>query len=106
MIVPIIIYRDKKSKEEIRRELEWEESIRKAEEELRYREQQERERIKNEKRRIKEEKENALNDAYHKAKLENPWDFEFLPEGWDLLGQRYIYPIDWDGRKDEFESLI
>lgn len=108
MIVPIpfIIYRDKKSEEEIRRERKWEEERRRREEEARYREQKERERIEDEKSRAREAKEKALNDAYYKAKTENPWDFKFLPEGWDFLGQRSIYPIDWDGRKGEFEALI
>lgn len=108
MIVPIpfIIYRDKKSEEEIRREREWEEECRKREEEARYREQKEKERIEDEKRRAREAEERALNDAYYKAESENPWDFKFLPEGWDFLGQRSIYPIDWDGQKGEFEALI
>ena len=108
MIVPIpfIIYRDKKSEEEIRRELEWKDKLRKEEEEARYREQQERERIEDEKRRVREAKEKALNDAYYEARRRNPWDFKFLPEGWDFLGQRSIYPIDWDGPKGEFETLI
>jgi hypothetical protein len=110
MIIPCPIFihvkEREKTEEERRRERKWEEERRKREEEARYREQKERERIEDEKRRAREAKERALNDAYYKAKTENPWDFKFLPEGWDFLGQRSIYPIDWDGRKGEFEALI
>jgi hypothetical protein len=105
---PIFIYvkEREKTEEERRRERRREEERRKRKEEARYREQKEKERIEHEKRRALEAEEKALNDAYYKAKTENPWDFKFLPEGWDLLGQRSIYPIDWDGKKGEFEDLI
>ena len=105
---PIFIYVKErvKTEEERRRERKWEEERRRREEEARYREQQERERIEDEKRRVREAKEKALNDAYYEARRRNPWDFKFLPEGWDFLGQRSIYPIDWDGPKGEFEALI
>ena len=105
---PIFIYVKErvKTEEERRRERKWEEERRRREEEARYREQQERERIEDEKRRVREAKEKALNDAYYEARRRNPCDFKFLPEGWDFLGQRSIYPIDWDGPKGEFEALI
>ena len=35
-----------------------------------------------------------LEDEYYKARENNPWDYQFMPEGWSIFGQTYITPID------------
>lgn len=90
MIIPIFIYREKKSdkelKEEMERERKWKELI---EEDDRYRKEQER-KIKRQKQEKKEEAIRKLEEEYYKTVRENPWDFQFLPEGWTIFGQTYI----------------
>ena len=42
---------------------------------------------------------------YDDAREKNPWDFSFLPEGWNVFGQRSIFELPWDGSKEEYEKL-
>ena len=94
MIVPIIIYRDRPTKEELQREAERERRMRDA-----IREEEEREKRRKAleewiKKSKEAEKKKKLEDEYYEARKKNPWDYQFLPEGWSILGQTYIAPID------------
>ena len=94
MIVPIIIYRDRKTKEELQEEAARDRRIRNA-----IREEEEREkRRKSLEEWVKKSKEaeekKKLEDEYYEAKKKNPWDYQFLPEGWSILGQTYIPVIN------------
>ena len=94
MIVPIFIYRDRKSNKELHEEMERERYWRrlmKAEEEERERRKREeelRELMKRMEEREKVEKE------YREAERKNPWDYQFLPERWSIFGQTYIRVIN------------
>ena len=106
MIVPIFIYRDRPSKEELLEKAERERRMRDA-----IREDEERERHRKEqelwaKKREEAEKRKKLEDEYHEAERKNPWDYQFLPEGWSILGQTYIpvindYGYVYDGSEDD-----
>ena len=91
-IIPIFIYRDRKSDKELREEWERDRRWRKMMEA----EEEERERRKREERLRKflkelDEKEKAEKE-YREAVGKNPWDFQILPEGWSPFGQWY-FPI-------------
>lgn len=94
MFFPIFIYVREKSDKELREEMErdakW---ARLMEEEKRLRLEQERKR-KEKKKAEKEEKLKKLNEEYEKSRSENPWDYQFMPEGWSIFGQTYITVID------------
>lgn len=93
-IVPIIIYREKKTDKELREEMERDARMRKAIEEDKHRELERKRRTEEEKR-LKEEKERQEREKeYREAREKNPWDFQFMPEGWSIFGQTYITPID------------
>ena len=106
VIVPIIIYRDRKSDKEIHEEMErerkWRELIEKDEAKKQARE--ERERLA--KKRAKLEKEEAARKEVCEAEKNNPWEFRILPGGWNLFGQLLAEPIPWDGTEKEYENLI
>lgn len=90
MIVPIFIYRDRPSKEELREEAERDRRMRDA-----IREDEERERRRKAlelwaKKCEEAEKRKKLEDEYYEARRKNPWDYQFLPEGWSIIGQTYI----------------
>ena len=105
MIVPIFIYRDRKSDKELHEEMERDRRMRDA-----IREDEERERRRKEleewtKKGEEAEKRKKLEDEYHEAERKNPWDYQFLPEGWSILGQTYISAINdhgyvYDGNED------
>ncbi len=105
MIVPIFIYRDRPSKEEMREEAERERRWRRLmEAEEANRERRKREEERREFMRRVEEREKAEKE-YYEAKMKNPWDYQFLPEGWSILGQTYIPAINdhgyvYDGNED------
>lgn len=93
MIIPVFIYRDHPTSEEVERKLKWKEIFRKDEERER------------ERKRIAEyEKRQAILDA-HTAKMKqfekeyseglknNWWDYQFLPEGWSIFGQTDVCVI-------------
>lgn len=92
-IIPIFIYRNRKSDKELHEEMERERRWRKmkeAEEESRIRREREealRESMEREARRKKAEEE------YREAERKDPWDFQFLPEGWSIFGQRHFPTI-------------
>ena len=91
-IIPIFIYRDRKSDKELREE--WERDRRwrmmmEAEREAAERKKREEE-VRKLLKRIDEEK--AAEEAYREAVRKNPWDFQILPEGWSPFGQWY-FPI-------------
>ena len=95
-IIPIFIYRDRKSDKELREEWERDRRWRKmmeAEEEERKRRKREEE-VRKLLKRIDEEK--AAEEAYREAVRKNPWDFQILPEGWSPFGQWY-FPIITEG---------
>ena len=105
VIVPIFIYRDKKSDKELQEEMERERywrKLRQAEEEKRERHKREEELRKAMKRIEEREK---VEKEYHEAERKNPWGYQFLPEGWSIFGQTYIpvindYGYVYDGDKD------
>ena len=103
--IPIFIHIHEKSDKELRKEMELDYKMWKAEQEdlARQRERERKERERKEQERLAEEK--RINDEYYKARRANPWDYHFLPEGWSFLGQCAIEPIDWDGKEGEFEFL-
>lgn len=92
MIVPIFIHvkekSDKEIREEMARERRWRELM-EAEEEAKKR--REREALEEKRRKEREERELA-EKKYREALMKDPWDYQFLPEGWDILGQRY-FPV-------------
>lgn len=94
MIIPIFIYRDRKSDEELHEEWErerrWREMMEAEEEERnrRKREEERRELMRRMEEREKVEKE------YREAERKNPWDYQFLPEGWSIFGQTCIPVIN------------
>ena len=103
--IPIFIHVKEKSDKELREEMKRDYKMWKAEQEDRDR-QMARERAEQERKeqeRIDEEK--RINDEYYEAKMANPWQYSFLPEGWSFFGQCVITPIDWDGKDGEFEFL-
>lgn len=86
MIVPIFIYRDRPSKEEMR-----EESLRHRRMMDAIREDEERERRRKEtekalKRMEEQKKAEEANRLYREARDKNPLDYSFLPEGWTIFG--------------------
>jgi len=99
-IVPIFIHVHEKSDKEIREEMAMEARMRQSiredeareqhrkwvEEERKYREECER------KKRIQEE--------YEEERRKNPWDFQFLPEGWSPFGQMRIEVIQEEFNDD------
>lgn len=94
MIIPVIIYRERKSDKELHEEMERERYWRK----LRQAEEEKRERLKREEElrefmKRMEERERAEKE-YHEAERKNPWDYQFLPEGWSIFGQTYIPTIN------------
>ena len=94
MIVPIFIYRDRKSDKELHEEMERERYWRRLiEAEKEERERHKREEELRELMRRMEEREKAERE-YHEAERKNPWDYQFLPEGWSIFGQTYIPVIN------------
>lgn len=89
-IIPIFIHVHEKSSKELREEMKRDYRMWKAEQEdlarQREREYQEKER----KRREKLEREERIRKEVEEEMRKNPWDFQILPEGWDMLGQRYV----------------
>lgn len=92
-VVPIFIPVRQRSDRELQAEMESErrmrEAIRKDEEirERRRREEEERKRV------AEEERRKRLDQEYLDARAKNPWDYQFLPEGWSIFGQRSIRVI-------------
>ena len=105
MIIPVIIYRDRKSgkelREEMEREREWRELMEKEEAKRHAAE----ERKRRERLRAKLAREEALRKEIQEAERRNPWEYRVLPGGWDLLGQTPAVPIPWDGTEEDWESL-
>lgn len=95
MILPISIFIHvrEKSEKELREEMERDARMRRAIEEDEARERERKRLAEFEKQQKIEAERKRLNDEYYKAREENPWDFQFLPEGWSILGQTYITPI-------------
>lgn len=86
MIVPIFIYRDRPSKEEMR-----EEAIRHRRMMDAIREDEERERRRKEtekalKRMEERKKAEEADRIYREERAKNPLDYSFLPEGWTIFG--------------------
>lgn len=87
-VVPIFIYREKKSDKELReemaRERRWHEIMEKEEELKRE------ERRKEEERKFREEyeRQKRLNDEYESIRRKDEWQTQFMPEGWSIFGQR------------------
>ena len=109
IFIPIFIYEDRPSKEELRREAERDRRMRDA---IRKDEERERRRKALElwtKKCEEAEKRKKLEEEYYEAERKNPWDFQFLPEGWSILGQTYIpvindYGYAYDGNEDDLEG--
>ena len=93
MIVPIIIHVREKSDKELREEMERDARMRRAIEEDEARERERKRRAEFEKQQKIEAERKRLEKEYDEARAKNPWDFQFMPEGWSILGQTYITPI-------------
>ena len=94
MILPIFIHVKEKSDKELREEMERDDRMRKAIEEDEARER-ERKRQAEEEKRLKAEKERKQKEKeYRAAQEKNPWDFQFMPEGWSIFGQTNITPVN------------
>ena len=104
-VIPIIIYRDRKSDKEIQEEIErdrkWRELMER--EEARKREEEERER--REKLMAKWKEEKAIRKELYESEQRNPWEFRILPGGWNIFGQCYATFLPWDGTEEEYENL-
>jgi hypothetical protein len=94
MILPIFIHVREKSEKELREEMERDARMRKAIEKDEARERERKRLAEFEKQQKIKAERKRLEDEYYKAKEENPWDFQFMPEGWSIFGQTYITPID------------
>ena len=94
MIVPIFIHVREKSDKEFREEMERDARMRRAIEEDEARERERKRRAEFEKQQKIEAERRRLDKEYEEARRKNPWDFQFMPEGWSILGQTYITPID------------
>ena len=94
MIVPIFIHVREKSDKELREEMERDARMRKAIEEDEARERERKRQAEFEKQQKIEAERKRQEDEYYKAREKNPWDYQFLPEGWSILGQTDITPID------------
>ena len=105
VIVPIIIYRDRKSDKEIHEEMErdrkWRELMEKEEAAERARIEE----AKQKKLREKRERIEAFRKLIYDAEQKNPWEFRVLPGGWNLFGQLSAEPIPWDGTEEEYKNL-
>ena len=104
-IVPIIIYRDRRTTQELRSEAEFDRRIRQRMEEdeamKRYRE----EKARRDKLEAKRKQEMAVLKELDEAEIMNPWEFRILPGGWNLFGQLSTEPIPWDGTEEEYKNL-
>lgn len=93
-IIPVFIHIKEKSDEEIMEEMardaKMREAIRKDEE--REAERRRQEKIEKERRNRAEAK--RIDDEYFNNVRNNPWDYQFLPEGWSIFGQTNITPIN------------
>lgn len=94
MIVPIFIHVREKSEKELREEMERDARMRRAIEEDEARERERKRWAEFEKQQKIEAERKRLEKEYDEAREKNPWDFQFLPEGWSILGQTYITPIE------------
>lgn len=109
IFIPIFIYEDRPSKEELRMAAERDRRMREA-----IREDEERERRRKAlelwtKKCEEAEKRKKLEEEYYEAERKNPWDFQFLPEGWSILGQTYIpvindYGYAYDGSENDLNG--
>lgn len=93
MLIPIFIHVREKSDKEIKAERERDERMRKAIEEDERRRRERKQRIEEEKRRKEDERRKRLEDEYYKSREKNPWDYQFMPEGWSIFGQTIFTPI-------------
>ena len=86
-VIPIFIYREKKSdkeiSEEMKRDSRWHELMEKEEELKRQRKREEEER----KRREKKERRERINNEYEALRKKDEWQTQFMPEGWSVFGQ-------------------
>ena len=85
-IIPIFIYREKKSDKEIREEIERERKWRKMIEDDERREKERLERLKREKREKKIEAERKLREWAFEEECKNPDEWRVLPYGWSPFG--------------------
>ena len=92
-IIPIFIHVREKSEKELREEMERDERMRKAIEEDEARERERKRRAEFEKQKQKEAERKRIDDEYYAERRKNPWDFQFMPEGWSIFGQTFFGPI-------------
>lgn len=92
--IPIFIHVREKSDKELREEMKRDAEFRRACEEDDRRRKEREEAEKRKKAEEAERKRKAAEDAYYAAKEKNPWDYQFLPEGWTIFGQRYFFLPD------------
>ena len=90
MILPIFIHihdkSDKELQEDMAREARWKKAV--EEDDRRRREREER--VKREKEAEKERRLKELSDEYDRKREEDPWQYQFMPEGWSIFGQTNI----------------
>ena len=85
-MIPIFIHIKEKSDKELREEMKQEARWRKIMEEDEAREARRAE----EERLRAEERRKVAEHKYFEDCCKDPWDYQFVPEGWSLLGQTYI----------------
>lgn len=91
--IPIFIHVREKSDKELREEIEREDRWKKILEADRKREEERKRRIEDEKRQKEEDERKRIDSEYEAEKRKNPWDFQFMPEGWSIFGQTFFGPI-------------
>lgn len=89
-IIPIFIYRERKTDKELQEERERDERFRKAVEEDERRRREHDERIRWEKEEKRREEQEMADAQYREAVKENWLDYQILPEGWNIFGQTNI----------------
>ena len=104
-IIPIIIYRDRRTTQELRSEAEFDRRIRQHMEEYEAMKRKREEKARHDKLEAKRKQDEAVLKELDEAERMNPWEYRVLPEGWSVFGQREVNVLPWDGTKEEFNKL-
>lgn len=103
-IIPIFIHVHEKSDKEIREEMELDARWKKMMDEEREKERLCKEKEKRRKLREKEEREREIRRKIELDMHRHPWQYQILPEGWSIFGQRYIGTLPWDGENPQSQK--
>jgi hypothetical protein len=105
-IIPIIIYRDRKSGKELQEGMEREAKWRKIIEEDDAKKRAREERARQEKIEAKRKTEEAIRKKVFMEEQNNPWEFRVLPGGWNIFGLYVTGTISWDGPEEDFKKSV